>query len=173
MIAVALVVLLGVPIGIAHWRKGDSAPDTAWFRIAKLRGTLVRELPAGGGGGPAVLSGGPHGHVLYVVTQGCAVCDIQRSHLATLLAELPQQSVITVTPQSGAVANDYWRALEAPLPDPVMVDSTWWRASGLSPAPLLVFLSKSGHVASAVGGSIMSWGPQTMINELRRAELVD
>jgi hypothetical protein len=165
-------VVLAASIGVALIKEPGKVRSSAapWQVVAAIRGRLVSELRAARGPSPR-LDQGSVGHVVYIFSPTCPVCDDQRGFMASSLSALAPGRVITGAPQDSIPVTNYWRDVEAPLSEPTVIDSAWLRASGFPKPPLLLFVSKSGHILAGITGNISEWTPTTMPKYLRMADL--
>jgi hypothetical protein len=169
--AVLLLVTGLVTVAITSWRRGPQASATSWQPLLDLRRTPMPSLPLAGTKA-LNLADGAHAHLIYLVAADCAPCEVQKNRLAALLEALPKGGVITVAIDS-TVPIDYWTSADSNRMAPVRVDAQWLRSSRVNRTPLLIFVGKRGTISAAIAGSVLSWSRQTMINEFRRAEIIE
>jgi hypothetical protein len=166
-----LVVLSLIFGGVmAHWlgNKTRHLAGNEWHDVPELRGKPLPELALANGQAVS-LRDDSTAHVLYLFQYDCRACDAQRAHVAELLEGLPAAEVVSATAQPASLSPGYWGDLGSSLAPPVGADSTWLAAHDLDQLPMLVFVDKSGHIAKAIRGSLLSWSDYTLRNELAAA----
>ena len=167
-----VVVVFGSIRAFAAWAEDRAPSPSAWHTILELRGMSIPELTLSDGQ-PVNLADSKGPHVLYLFRRDCPTCEIEKTSMAALLGGVSREQVLSGTWEgtSSDGLEDYWRDIDAPLPAPIRLDSAALERAGLARAPLMLFISPKGRIASAVEGSLLSWSPQVVRNHLRRAEL--
>lgn len=172
MFALGVTVLAIVGVSVFWTGRNENRAQTSWRSVAKLRGLSIARIPLRNGTTLDV-GKGTNPHLLYLFRTDCAVCAGQRTYLAGLLASISPAQFISGAPESADSLADYWTDSASPVAPPVAIDSLWLRRADLTELPLLLFISPTGRISRAVTGSILSWSPQTLVNELRRAATAD
>lgn len=141
---------------------------TDWTDVPELRGKPLGELQLANGQAVS-LHDDAQAHVVYLFQYDCAACDAQRAHVAELLEAVPSAQVLSASAQPAALSPGYWGDLGSPLPQPVGADSAWLAERHIDRLPMLIFVDRSGRVARAVRGSVLTWSEHTFVEALRAA----
>ena len=170
---IPLLLVIALVVGvIAAARLGKATRHlarTEWNLVPELNGASLADLPLANGV-TISLADAASAHVVYLFQTDCATCDAQRAHVAELLEAVPAGQAVSASAQAATLAQGYWSDLGSPLSAPLGADSVWLAAKHMDRVPLLLFVDKSGRVAKAIRGSLLSWSDAAVLRELHAVE---
>lgn len=104
--------------------------------------------------------------IIYAFLTTCPACAHQKSHVASLLAPLPREQVITLSTESGELLQGYWGGLLAP---PLQVHPATLEELGLKGVPSLLIIDEGGVVREAWMGLVTDWKAVDLQRLVRKA----
>ena len=111
---------------------------------------------------------GPAANLVYVFGIACEFCTEQREHVASLLAEVRDHYVITISTDPPDSLEGYWNNTALSEQVPIGIPPGVAVNLQLNRVPTLLVVDSSGRVLSSLRGQMLGWGRQELINYLDR-----